>query len=346
MSQHDYVVGNDTGAAVRADLNNVLAAIVSQNSGATAPSSTFAYQFWADTTAGLLKIRNAANSAWVTVGTLATSYLGNMQTTGGTFSGAIDFSNTDYMKIPVGTTAQRPVSPAAGHIRYNSDLKSMEIYEDAVWIQIGDRIALATKTSAYTLVNSDDTILGDCTSASFTLTLPTAVGITGKRFTIKKINTANTLTIATTSSQTIDGATSEALYGSTGCLVVQSDGANWILISLQDFRAFTPTLTVASGGGSTSSPAANWFRNGKLRTLHAKYSFSGMSGTVQITFPVSECPDGGPTNDYDSAGVQRRSNSSGAAGTMGKFSTNIQMICTTTEFGGSGDAVGFMHYYK
>ncbi|MEY2653655.1 MAG: Prochlorococcus phage [Pseudomonadota bacterium] len=72
MSQHDYVLADAAGAAFLADLNSNLAAIVSQNSGATEPSTTYAYQFWADTTTGLLKIRNAANSAWISVLTLAT----------------------------------------------------------------------------------------------------------------------------------------------------------------------------------------------------------------------------------------------------------------------------------
>ena len=67
MAQHDYIISNQSGAAFRADLNNGLAAIVSQNSGAAQPSTTYAYQWWADTTTGLLKIRNAANSAWITL---------------------------------------------------------------------------------------------------------------------------------------------------------------------------------------------------------------------------------------------------------------------------------------
>jgi hypothetical protein len=67
MAQHDYVIANGTGAAVRSDINNGLAAIVSNNSGATAPSTTYAYQWWADTTTGLLKLRNAANNAWITL---------------------------------------------------------------------------------------------------------------------------------------------------------------------------------------------------------------------------------------------------------------------------------------
>jgi hypothetical protein len=67
MAQADYIVANGTGAAVRSDLNGQLAAIVSNNSGATEPATMYAYQWWADTTAGLLKLRNSANSAWITM---------------------------------------------------------------------------------------------------------------------------------------------------------------------------------------------------------------------------------------------------------------------------------------
>jgi hypothetical protein len=67
VAQHDYIIANQSGAAFRADLNNGLAAIVSNNSGAAQPSTTYAYQWWADTTAGLLKLRNSANNAWITL---------------------------------------------------------------------------------------------------------------------------------------------------------------------------------------------------------------------------------------------------------------------------------------
>jgi hypothetical protein len=65
--QADFIVSNGTGAAVRSDLNVQFAAIVSNNSGATEPATMYAYQWWADTTAGLLRLRNSANSAWVTI---------------------------------------------------------------------------------------------------------------------------------------------------------------------------------------------------------------------------------------------------------------------------------------
>ena len=49
MAQHSGSISNDTGANVRADVNNALAAINSNNSGSSDPSTTFSYQFYADT---------------------------------------------------------------------------------------------------------------------------------------------------------------------------------------------------------------------------------------------------------------------------------------------------------
>jgi hypothetical protein len=70
MAQHDYVIDNQSAPAARTDINNVLQAIVSQNSGATAPSTTVANMIWYDTSTDLLKMRNEANSAFITLGTV------------------------------------------------------------------------------------------------------------------------------------------------------------------------------------------------------------------------------------------------------------------------------------
>lgn len=67
MSQHDYVIANQAGSLFRSDLNSVLSAIVTNNSGASEPSDRFAYMFWADTTEGWMKQRNSANTEWVKV---------------------------------------------------------------------------------------------------------------------------------------------------------------------------------------------------------------------------------------------------------------------------------------
>tara|TARA_Y100000114_G_scaffold78402_1_gene72117 strand:+ start:5207 stop:6403 length:1197 start_codon:yes stop_codon:yes gene_type:complete len=75
MATHDYDIANGTGAAVRADINNVLAAIVSNNSSASEPATKYAYQWWADTSTGILKIRNSSNDGWVSLLFLTGVYL-------------------------------------------------------------------------------------------------------------------------------------------------------------------------------------------------------------------------------------------------------------------------------
>ena len=97
---HDYVISNGTGAAVRSDLNGALAAIVSNNSSASEPSPTYAYMWWADTTTGLLKQRNSANAAWITIGTLASTNLGLLSLAGGTLTGALLADDSGTVALP------------------------------------------------------------------------------------------------------------------------------------------------------------------------------------------------------------------------------------------------------
>ena len=114
MSQHDHNIANAAGATVRADLNSLAQAIAEKNSGGTAPSTTFPFQWWADTTTGLLKIRNAANSAWITVGTLASVNLGLLALAGGTLTGALitaaSASGGAGFRLPHGSAPSSPVN--------------------------------------------------------------------------------------------------------------------------------------------------------------------------------------------------------------------------------------------
>lgn len=71
MAQHDYDIANADGATVRADLNALFEAIASWNNGTTAPSPTFAYMRWVDTANNLAKVRNGANTAWVTIASIS-----------------------------------------------------------------------------------------------------------------------------------------------------------------------------------------------------------------------------------------------------------------------------------
>ena len=70
MAQHDYVIANQGFPDFRSDLNSALSAIVSQNSGSSAPSTTYANQIWYDSSNNILYMRNEDNDAWITLFTL------------------------------------------------------------------------------------------------------------------------------------------------------------------------------------------------------------------------------------------------------------------------------------
>lgn len=93
----------------------------------------------------------------------------------------------------------------------------------------GSSLALnyVAKTGTYTVSANDYTI--NCTSGTFTVTLPTSVGITGRIYIIKNSG-AGVITVATNSSQTIDGNTTYSLATQYKYVEVQSDGANWIIV--------------------------------------------------------------------------------------------------------------------
>jgi hypothetical protein len=82
-------------------------------------------------------------------------------------------------------------------------------------------------TTTYSISANDYVV--DCTSGTFTATLPTAVGITGRIYVVKNSGTG-TITLATTSSQTIDGALTVTIATQYASYTVMSNGANWIIL--------------------------------------------------------------------------------------------------------------------
>jgi microcystin-dependent protein len=70
MAQHDYDIANQTFPNFRADLNAVLQAILTNNSGGTAPAVTAAGMIWIDTSGATpaWKVRNDANTGWESFG--------------------------------------------------------------------------------------------------------------------------------------------------------------------------------------------------------------------------------------------------------------------------------------
>lgn len=66
-------------------------------------------------------------------------------------------------------------------------------------------------------------------STAVTINLPTAAGIAGMKYQIKRLGTAN-VTIDGNSTETIDGATTLILYNQNTSATIVSDNSNWVII--------------------------------------------------------------------------------------------------------------------
>ena len=162
----NFTVDNDTGANVRADINNIFAAIQSLNSGSSDPSGTqVAFQLSVNTTSNLLKLRNASNNGYIEIGNVTQANLGLAKLAGATFTGAVVHNYTTALKIPVGTTAQRPGSPATGELRFNSTLGSAEIYNGSAFAAVGGGAGATGGGSDEVFFESDQAV-----TTSYTLT--------------------------------------------------------------------------------------------------------------------------------------------------------------------------------
>jgi hypothetical protein len=104
-------------------------------------------------------------------------------------------------------------------IRYNSSLGYWENKNQSIF-------AYTAQTTTYTALASDYVI--HCTSGTFTVNLPTAVGVQGKVYIVKNSG-SGLITIDPNGTQTIDGALTYKIGGNES-LKLMSTGANWITL--------------------------------------------------------------------------------------------------------------------
>ena len=176
MAQADQQIQNASGSTVRADLNNNFDALFSNNSGSSEPSTTTAFMWFADTTNDALKIRNAADSAFIEVGTLSETNLGLALKASPTFTGNVG--------VPAGTVSSLPIrrSDDTNTGIYFSAADTLDIatggtrraHFDSNGITIRDRKALRfrdTSNSNFVALRAPDNAASD-----ITLTLPSSDG--------------------------------------------------------------------------------------------------------------------------------------------------------------------------
>jgi hypothetical protein len=256
MAQHDYILANQSGAAFRSDLNNGLAAIVSQNSGAAQPSTTYAYQWWADTTTGLLKLRNAANNAWITIGTLADANLGLLSLAGGTLTGALLLDDSGTAALPAiafdGDTNTGIFSPGADQFSIATNgVERVEFSTSGVVFNDGGadvdfRIEGDTKPNLFKVDAGADTVIIDG------LTHPSADGTNGQALVT---NGSGVLSFASVAAPPPPGSVAWYAANSAPTGYLKANGANVNRTTYADlFTAIGTTFGVGDGSTTFTLP--------------------------------------------------------------------------------------------
>jgi hypothetical protein len=139
MSQNDFTLVNQSFPSFRADLNSALQALASNNSGTSAPSTTFANMWWYDSSNNIMYIRNEDNDAWIKFAELDQAndkfvLSGTLQLDDGTVSApALTFNSDTNMGIYRGGT---------------DILKFVTAGTDAITIDANQNVGIGTSSPA------------------------------------------------------------------------------------------------------------------------------------------------------------------------------------------------------
>ena len=321
MANHDYVIANGTGAAVRDDLNQALAAIVSNNSSAEAPTTTYAYMWWADTTVGQLKIRNAANDAFITVMELDGTMLmedGTAAAPGLAFASDLDtgFFRPAANQLGIATNGVERVEFGTSEVVFNDgganvdfriegDTNANLFFVDAST----DRVGIGTTSPATLLeVSSSNPIFSvtDSDTADTTFRIRNAGGTA---FIDSKANNSNGVIAFTRNGETLESArfdtsgrllvgTSSARAnfntgGNTAEFQVEGAGKGSFMRNLND--QFGSDLFLTKSRSTGNSIVSN-------NDIIGNISFQGNDGTNFVPTAIISCQVDGTPGSNDMPG--------------------------------------------
>ena len=278
MAQHDYTIDNQTFPSYRTDHNNSLSAIVSNNSGATQPSTTYAYQWWYDTSTNILKLRNADNDAWINIGT---------------------FNQTNDTVVLVGTEATLPTITSISPDTIDNTASNVVI--TGTNYVITPNVEIISTTGAITFPNS--VTRDSATQLTINVTLPTDGtyfirienpdgGAVRSSTALLTVSDAPTWTTAAGSlgSVAAGSAVSLSVAGTSDSTVAFSE-TTAVLTSNADTPNSTMNLSLNSSTGAITgtapSPTAEKVYNFTLRLTDAESQTTDRAFSITVTTGIN-----------------------------------------------------------
>ncbi len=217
MSQNDFTIANQTFPNTRADINLALQALASTSSGTSAPSTTFANQFWYDTSANTLYIRNEDNDANITLAVLDQS------------NDTVEYFKSDSIRTALIeftdgddalTIADGGALTTAGNLSIGGSNNELRFYEGANYVGFE---APALSGDKIWVLPSADGSSGQVLTTNGSATLSWATSSGGK---VKQVVTASDATLYALS---ISNATSDHA-GSIAYSITPSSSSNKVMI--------------------------------------------------------------------------------------------------------------------
>ena len=249
MSQvSDYNIANASGASVRSDLNAVFDAIKTLNSGGSDPSNTSPFMPYVDTAdSNNLKIRNAANNAFVTIGSVDSANLGLLPRAGGTMTGQLLADDSAGASAPAisfnGDTNTGIFRVGANTIGFaTAGVERVEISDSGLDMSNGLPIRFQDSSGApFVALKSPASV-----SSNVTFTLPGADGSNGQML---QTNGSGALSFTT-----VQGVPS----GSVFCMAVATVPSGYLecngaAVSRTTYSVLFAVIGTAYGAGNGSS---------------------------------------------------------------------------------------------
>ncbi|WP_408097916.1 tail fiber domain-containing protein [Peredibacter sp. HCB2-198] len=185
---------------------------------------------------------------------------------------------TDGIRLPAGTTAQRPGTPNQGVLRYNSDSTAMEYYDGSGWTPIKSKYDSTVITTGTTITASQGyQTLTFNTAANVTATLPNTTDLpAGWWVEIMNNSTTRIVTATPSDGTTVDGVANFSVVRNSWYRVIWR-GTSWRAIYVSGPYFYTPAGQVGSFSSGKATTGA-----GMSTSIIATGAVEGAGGGISL----------------------------------------------------------------
>jgi hypothetical protein len=247
-------------------------------------------------------------------------------------------------------------APVQGRLWYEADTGILQFYNGAAWVPVaGGQNAYNDYAVDTTLTIANGFVSVDCSGGDVNITLPTAVGLNGKVFTIiKRDDSSNLVLIIPDGSEKINGGGGDGLRQLWESMSIVSDGANWKMWVSTSGRLLRRTIKttdttyttarnsnkvliqmVGGGGGGGSIDTSG--------TAVAAGGGGGGGGYAEAYLEVTELTTYTVAIGAGGAGGTGAGGNPGAQGGDTTFSNGITLVTAYGGYGGNGSVETSVH---